>query len=477
MTLSRPLSVCLLMWWLGWGGAEAAVYTVAPGGNDAAAGTAEAPFATLQRAAAMMEPGDTVIVRSGRYTLGPGGLVTTRSGRPGAPLTFRADTPGRAILTVATEVTGWVRRPDQSHTAACSPQPAFVIQGDDPLVPAPGDQPLRAGQWRWAGGQLSVRLWDDASPGRQTVRAGGGDIIRLAEGASYQVWEGFRLEYGGCGWNAEAAGSRHNTLRDCILWGLGQGASGGEGTLMEHNYCHSIGAGQDGHGLQVTGPGAMVRYNRCDRVAGSGIWLGPGARGVVVMANELQDPRERRRADSGGAIALQAGGEGHHKISRNLIIGPHRVAVQLDSPGNLLAYNTLVGTLQAGVVVNEGQADNHLVGNVIGGRAALVQALAPLLADYNLYLGHPQWVWQGREAGALAAWQQLSGQETHSTWQVQSPFADVERRNFAPAPGKGLVDRGVVCEGITEGFVGAAPDLGAYEHNGPPRPCTGPRLQ
>jgi hypothetical protein len=452
------------------------VYTVAPEGNDTAAGTAEAPFATLQRAADAMQPGDTVIVRSGRYTLGPGGLVITRSGRPDAPLTFRAEKPGRAILTVATEVSGWVRRPDQSYAATFNPQPAFVVQGDDPLAPAPGDQPLRAGQWRWAEGQLTVRLWDEASPSRQPVRAGGGDIIRLAEGASYQVWEGFRLEYGGCGWNAGAAGSRHNTLRDCILWGLGQGASGGEGALLEHNYCHSIGAGQDGHGLQITGPGAMVRYNRCDRVAGSGVWLGPGARGAVVQGNELQDPRERRRADTEGAIALQAGGEGHHTISRNLIIGPHRLAVHLTSPGNLLAYNTLVGTLQAAVVVGAGQADNRLVGNVIGGRAALVQALAPLLADYNLYLGHPQWVWQGREADALAKWQQFSGQEAHSAWQARSPFADVERRRFVPAPGQALVDRGVVLEGVTEGFTGTAPDLGAYELNGPPLPRPGPRL-
>ena len=42
-------------------------YHVSPQGNDAAAGDALHPFATINRAARIAEPGDTVIVHEGTY--------------------------------------------------------------------------------------------------------------------------------------------------------------------------------------------------------------------------------------------------------------------------------------------------------------------------------------------------------------------------------------------------------------------------
>ena len=51
------------------GAAGAATYYVAPAGNDADAGTIGAPFATVQRAQAAAEPGDTVYFRGGTYRL------------------------------------------------------------------------------------------------------------------------------------------------------------------------------------------------------------------------------------------------------------------------------------------------------------------------------------------------------------------------------------------------------------------------
>ncbi len=47
----------------------AATYYVAPSGQDAAAGTLEAPFATVQRAQKAAHPGDTVYLRGGTYRM------------------------------------------------------------------------------------------------------------------------------------------------------------------------------------------------------------------------------------------------------------------------------------------------------------------------------------------------------------------------------------------------------------------------
>ncbi|MGH7568623.1 MAG: choice-of-anchor Q domain-containing protein [Gemmatimonadales bacterium] len=68
-------------------------YYVAPTGNDANAGTATAPFSTIQKAADVVVPGDVVIVDNGVYTDtdGDGSVVAiNRGGTAGAWVTFRA---------------------------------------------------------------------------------------------------------------------------------------------------------------------------------------------------------------------------------------------------------------------------------------------------------------------------------------------------------------------------------------------------
>ena len=49
--------------------AGAAEYFVAPDGHDDRAGTQTEPFATLQRAQSAVQPGDTVLIRGGTYTM------------------------------------------------------------------------------------------------------------------------------------------------------------------------------------------------------------------------------------------------------------------------------------------------------------------------------------------------------------------------------------------------------------------------
>ncbi len=50
------------------GEAFAATYYVSPTGSDSSSGSASAPFKTIQKAANIVNPGDTVIVKDGTYT-------------------------------------------------------------------------------------------------------------------------------------------------------------------------------------------------------------------------------------------------------------------------------------------------------------------------------------------------------------------------------------------------------------------------
>jgi hypothetical protein len=61
---------------------QAATYYVSPSGSDASAGTLAAPFATLQKAQSLANPGDTIYMRGGTYALAAQ-TVISRNGSSG----------------------------------------------------------------------------------------------------------------------------------------------------------------------------------------------------------------------------------------------------------------------------------------------------------------------------------------------------------------------------------------------------------
>src|SRR5262245_64545397 len=65
---------------------------VATTGSDAADGSAAHPWQTLQHAADVVNPGDTVVVHAGNYQ----GFYLDRDGTAAARITFKAD-PGVTI--------------------------------------------------------------------------------------------------------------------------------------------------------------------------------------------------------------------------------------------------------------------------------------------------------------------------------------------------------------------------------------------
>ena len=74
-----------------------AEYFVSPSGDDANAGTREAPWRSIARANEALGPGDTAVFLPGEY---PGTIAPARDGAEGAPITYRAEEPLAATLTV-----------------------------------------------------------------------------------------------------------------------------------------------------------------------------------------------------------------------------------------------------------------------------------------------------------------------------------------------------------------------------------------
>lgn len=76
------------------GSAFSATYYIATWGNDNNPGSAAAPWATLQKAADTLLPGDTALVKAGTYV----GCRVGRSGAAGAVCTLAAETVGTVVI-------------------------------------------------------------------------------------------------------------------------------------------------------------------------------------------------------------------------------------------------------------------------------------------------------------------------------------------------------------------------------------------
>ena len=103
MITQRSLHKLFILFALAAMTAQAAEYTVAPGGDDAAAGTRGAPWRTLAHACDVAAPGDTVVLRAGVYreTLKP-----RRSGEFGRPIRFEAAAGEKVVLSGAEPLVG-----------------------------------------------------------------------------------------------------------------------------------------------------------------------------------------------------------------------------------------------------------------------------------------------------------------------------------------------------------------------------------
>jgi hypothetical protein len=87
-----------------------ATYYVSPTGSDSSSGNKNAPFRNIQKAADVVKPGDTVIVKDGNYTDHNNDnwvLRIRKGGSPGRVITFIAENKHRAVIDGKNFSTGY----------------------------------------------------------------------------------------------------------------------------------------------------------------------------------------------------------------------------------------------------------------------------------------------------------------------------------------------------------------------------------
>jgi len=85
------------------GGLQSPMHYVSPAGSDTADGSATHPWATIQHADGVVQPGDTVVVLNGTYS---GDILLRSSGAAGRPITYMAQDKWQAKLVGTTSGDG-----------------------------------------------------------------------------------------------------------------------------------------------------------------------------------------------------------------------------------------------------------------------------------------------------------------------------------------------------------------------------------
>ncbi len=184
---------------------SAATYTVSPEGKDGNSGATDSPW-PLAKANASARPGDTVLLLDGVYRGTP--IAPAHSGDEGRPITYRAASGGKAVLTESRAMPGPFPDDDSGGPAAIFLLHRSHIVVDGVAVKDPG------GRFLYAGGASSIvvqnchfentdypRSWEscrfkrvgDHITFRNNVVMKGNDSVAIT-GGSFHLIEGNRFE-------------------------------------------------------------------------------------------------------------------------------------------------------------------------------------------------------------------------------------------------------------------------------------------
>lgn len=252
------------------------------------------------------------------------------------------------------------------------------------------------------------------------------------------------------------------TVRNCVVgntWGHGIKTDGSRAMQVSDNTCFEGGTtlislnGKASQivrnhvyrgGLHITDVELMNAYNSGD------------AEGTEIAWNWLHDNQAeddpQHSWNGGGGIRLDSGGAvdgcSNYRIHHNVVwdAGARGISTWALSPG-MVNYGTAEG---AQVYIY-----NNTVNGDIGIRAEA--DATGIRIQNNLYMD------------TLVLNNAVFAEQAQLSENLHAGLGDFEAalaNRYRLAVGSAAIDAGVVIDGVTDGFVGAGPDLGAYEHGG-----------
>jgi parallel beta-helix repeat protein len=427
--------------------ASGANYYVATDGNDTNSGSQNSPFATLNKGAALLKPGDTLYVRGGTYHQS---VYVGASGTTRLPVTISAYRGERAIID------GGYSKPVSDWGAL------FLVEGSNVVV-----QHITIKRSNWMGLALKGQ-YDQAID--VTAQANMENGILVTGNGSYSLVEGctvysnvmsneqFQKSRGGWSSGLSAArGANNVTLRNNRIWNnWGEGLSTYEAkyTLMEGNTVYdnmlNVYLSDTKYSTLQRNLIYCTSNNLCSNVSQVGIGLG----------DETYNPPSS-----------------DNKIVNNLLLGNAKNIYYWpgSSGGGLvnvvIAYNTCVdSSVETNLKLGTGKHSNSVIANNIFMQedslaVAVVETARGLTFSNNLWSKRPLSAAAGR--GDVIGNPHLFKTGNIGPGQLSAGWF----RFPASSPAVGAAGR---LGNLSVDFFGAsrgdAPDIGAMQHRTTPPP-------
>lgn len=395
---------------------HAETHHVAVTGADTNPGTAASPWRTIQRAANVVAPGDTVVIHAGTYV----GFRVTAQGTQAAPIAFTGDgvvqIDGAATTNrdaVLVEGGAWIRIEGLTVTGATR---SGIAALDCSHITVRGNRADSNGKW----GVFSSFCDDLVVENNELSRSATQHGVYASNSADRPVIRGNRI------WGNAMCGVHMN----------GDINFGGDGVIsnaiVEDNVIFDNGA-LGGSAINGDGiVGAVIRNNVLDGNHASGISLYRIDGGAPSTGNQLVNNTVRMASDARWAVNIQDG-----------------------SSGNVLRNNVLLHASPS-----RGAID------------ACASCTTGMISDHNAVVGR---FLVGGQAVDLAGWRAQTGKDAASFVATAAQLftnpvtGDLTLREGSPAIDQGVADGAPPADvlGTLRPQAGAI-DIGAYEH------CTGP---
>ncbi len=506
--------------------ATGATWWVAVNGNDGASGGSSAPFATLQKAMTMAQPGDQIRLRPGVYYQT---AETGRAGRADALIHVIADGPG--VILDGSDPAYHARSdwrddgggvwsvPYTGTTRIVVADSTMRLYAQGTLAALQSNANGVTQGWAADGSRLYVKLEGGASPVGRRLNVGRHNVGIYLDNDYWHV-QGVELRHfgtttGGCGIYVRYASG-------CVIDRNTLYSMGGKAillrvlsanTLVEHNVIRDFRIStwpwaavkahieEDAGISNRGGRGNVIRFNR---VTGNfnGIDAADGTDDENIAADcdihdnvltEIGDDAletdtvsginlrlYRNRIDrSYNVLSIAPVYQGPEYVLYNVMSDFRRSAFKYsyDSNGHVhIFHNTVVSSVAGapGIWPTGRYSNQHFRNNAFSltnGSAVASddpgESVSGCDFDHDLFhtVGATMFRWRGVNYPDLATLRTGTGFE--ASGRAGDPrFVNRAGGDYSLQPGSPAIDAGVRLPGINDRYTGAAPDVGAYEVGG-----------
>jgi hypothetical protein len=328
------LVATIVGFWAAQGTARAEEFYVAPGGDDGAPGSEQAPFRSIERAEQAASAGDTVWIRGGEYrfsgTSSAVGVAFTKSGSPDNPIhyfAYEGETPVFDLFELRPQerITGFDIRASAIHLRGLEVRGVRqLIVGDSWGVRVRGDNNILE----------RLHVHDNEAPGI-FITSGASNLLLNCD--SHNNYDPLEQGGNGDGFGCHSGGA-NNVLRGCRAWWNsddGFDFINAPGTcVVENSWAFrngfvpetNMGAG-NGAGFKAGGfgsppniPGSgvprhVVRFNLSFRNRSQGFYANHHPGGLDFLNNTAL-------GNGVNFDMLVEGGQSTHKLHNNLAVDP-----------------------------------------------------------------------------------------------------------------------------------------------------------